>query len=315
MSRKSRPAAPTDSSSAKACLFVGDRIVLGRTASSLPSVAEAEEWIGGQPGSGQPGSGELGCDESRPGFRWFPVGWRASRESAAAGGPPSAQAVAGSVGCGWTPPDGVDAVGLRTALGTLVEPDLSLALTAAHLARWRRTSRHCGVCGAATAPASRHLAMACPVCGHLAFPRVSPAVIVQVTRGPRILLGRSRRHPPGSYSALAGFVDPGESLEDAVRREVREESGVRVGNVRYFGSQPWPFPDSLMVGFTAEADDSVSPAPLDDELEDVAWFRADALPPVPPSYSIARALIDDFAVRHGVDPATVPTWQRRPRRS
>lgn len=316
MSRKSRPAAPTDSPSAKACLFVGDRIVLGRTASSLPSVAEAEEWIGGQPGSGQPGSGEPGCDESRPGFRWFPVGRRASRESAAAGGPPSAQAVAGSVGCGWTPPDGVDAVGLRTALGTLVEPDLSLALTAAHLARWRRTSRHCGVCGAATAPASRHLAMACPVCGHLAFPRVSPAVIVQVTRGPRILLGRSRRHPPGSYSVLAGFVDPGESLEDAVRREVREESGVRVANVRYFGSQPWPFPDSLMVGFTSEAEpDSVSPAPLDDELEDVAWFRADALPPVPPSYSIARALIDDFAVRHGVDPATAPTWQRRPRRS
>lgn len=304
MSGTYRPAASAAPPSAKACLFVGDRLVLGKAATSLPSVGEAEAWIGGEPGRDQP----------RRGVRWFPV-QRASRGSAGAGGAPGPPAVAGVVGSPWTPPDGAVAVGLRTTLGLLAEPDLSLALTAAHLARWRRTSRYCGVCGGATAPASRHRAMACSACGHLAFPRVSPAVIVQVTRGPRILLGRSRRHPPGSYSVLAGFVDPGESLEDAVRREVREESGVRVTNVRYFGSQPWPFPDSLMVAFTAVSEpDGGPPVPGDDELEDVAWFRADALPPVPPAYSIARALIDDFARRHGVDPATAPTWKRRPPR-
>lgn len=137
-------------------------------------------------------------------------------------------------------------------------------------------------------------------------------MIVQVTRGAQILLGRSRRHPHGSYSVLAGFVDPGESLEDTVRREIDEESGIQVRDIRYFGSQPWPFPDSLMVGFTAVYQ-SGTVQNLDDELEDVAWFAADELPPVPPAHSIARALIDDFARRNGVDPATVPTWERRVR--
>ena len=120
----------------------------------------------------------------------------------------------------------------------------------------------------------------------------------------------TRRHPRASYSVLAGFVDPGESLEDAVRREIEEESGIRVTDVRYFGSQPWPFPDSLMVGFTAAYENGTLQN-LDGELEDVGWFTADALPSVPPGYSIARALIDDFARRSGVDPADVPTWRRR----
>ncbi len=289
---------------------MGDRLVLGEGASSLPSVAEADEWVGARPAgedAGRDGDGPA-AREPACGFDWFPVQRRGSRRRAGAERPSEPEAVAGVVASGWKPPAGTTAVGVRAALGALVEPDLSLALTAAHLARWRRTSRHCGVCGAATAPAALHRAMACSACGHLVFPRVSPAVIVQVVRGGRILLGRSHRHPPGSYSVLAGFVDPGESLEDAVRREIAEESGVQVTNVRYFGSQPWPFPDSLMVGFTAEWA-SGSPAPRDDELEDVAWFRAEALPPVPPSYSIARTLIDDFALRHGVDPAAVPTWR------
>lgn len=284
----------------------------------MPSVAEAERWIGDEWRDGRP-------DDGAPGGRleWFPVLGReqcgpsppdGQAESQAesqpvAGEQHEPQAVAGLVGPEWTPPEGVSVFGLRSVLGALGEPDLSLALTAAHLVRWRRTSRFCGACGGPTAPATGHRAMACSACGHLLFPRVSPAVIVQVTRGSRILLGRSRRHPPGSYSVLAGFVEPGESLEDAVRREVREESGVRVANVRYFGSQPWPFPDSLMVGFTAECSGG-SLEPGDDELEEMAWFRADALPPVPPSYSIARSLIDDFVRRHGMDPATVPTWKR-----
>ena len=271
-------------------------------ASSLPSVVQAEEWVGGKPGNGVLGG--------QP--EWFPVQRGKDRGPSPEDGRSKRRTVAGVVESGWRPPSGVATLGLRAVLGVLGEPDLSLALTAAHLARWRRTSRFCGVCGSPTAPTLRHRAMACSACDHLLFPKVSPAVIVQVVEGPRILLGRSKRHPPGSYSVLAGFVDPGESLEDAVRREVREESGVLVTNVRYFGSQPWPFPDSLMVGFTAESAGGVL-QPDEDELEDVAWFRAEALPPVPPAYSIARTLIDDFARRHGVDPATVPTWKRTTR--
>lgn len=266
----------------KACLFAGDRLVLAEGAAELPSLEVAKGWEGGR-------------------AEWFRVG--AGTDTA----------MAAQASGRWKPGPGLAIMGLRAVLPLLPEPSLSLALTAAHLTRWRRTSRHCGACGATTEPSPRHQAMLCPSCGHLAFPKVSPAVIVQVTRGREILLGRSRRHPQGSYSVLAGFVDPGESLEDAVRREIEEESGIHVRDIRYFGSQPWPFPDSLMVGFTAVYDGGVL-RNEDEELEDVAWFPAEALPPVPPSYSIARALIDDFARRSGIDPATVPTW-RRPARS
>ncbi|MDE2874653.1 MAG: NAD(+) diphosphatase [Gemmatimonadota bacterium] len=265
----------------RACLFARNRLALADGAVHLPSLDQARAWNPGR-------------------VDWFRVSRRGQHVRGAA-------AVAGAT---WTPPPGVSTVTLRTVLSLLPEAEAGLALTAAHLARWRRTSRFCGVCGTATVPSRHHQARVCPDCGHLAFPKISPAVIVQVTRGDRILLGRSRRHPQGSYSVLAGFVDPGENLEDAVRREVEEESGIRVRDIRYFGSQPWPFPDSLMVGFTATCDGDGTIVNRDDELEDVAWFTADALPPVPPAYSIARALIDDFARGHGVDPATVPTWQR-----
>ena len=265
----------------KACLFTRDRLVLADGAHRLPSAVEAKRW----------GAGE---------GEWFPF---------RAGGDDE-QGVAALADPRWTPARGVVAIGLRTALSLLPASEIGLALTAAHLVRWRRTSRFCGICGTPAIPSQHHKAMSCPDCGHLAFPKISPAVIVQVTRGDRILLGRSRRHPRGAYSVLAGFVDPGESLEDAVRREVEEESGVRLRDIRYFGSQPWPFPDSLMVGFTAVCDGDGTLLNRDDELEDVAWFTADSLPPVPPKYSIARALIDDFARRRGVDPATVPTWRR-----
>ncbi len=262
----------------RACLFAGDRLVLADGASDLPSLKEAKGWKAGE-------------------REWFRVEVRENI------------AMAAQASGRWKPGPGVASVGLRAVLPLLPEPSLSLALTAAHLSRWRRTCRYCGVCGGVTELSRGHRAMRCPSCGHLAFPKVSPAVIVQVTRGNQILLGRSRRHPHGSYSVLAGFVDPGESLEDAVHREIKEESGIRVRDIRYFGSQPWPFPDSLMVGFTALYD-SGELQRRDDELEDVRWFTADELPAVPPFYSIARALIDDFAKQHGVDPAAVPTWRR-----
>jgi NAD+ diphosphatase len=133
----------------------------------------------------------------------------------------------------------------------------------------------------------------CPACGLTAYPRLTPAVIVRVSRGDELLLAQGVRFPGAFYSVLAGFVEPGESLEDTIHREILEEVGVEVTDLRYFGSQPWPFPHSLMIGFTAEyAGGQLRPAP--DELRDAGWFRWDALPLLPGRLSIARRLIDAF---------------------
>jgi NAD+ diphosphatase len=145
--------------------------------------------------------------------------------------------------------------------------------------------------------------MRCPACGLSSYPRLAPAIIIAVVRrtdnGPRLLLARNHRFPPGRYSVVAGFVEPGESLEECAEREVLEEVGIRIANLRYFGSQPWPFPHSLMVAFTAEyAGGAIT---LDgSEIADAGWFAADALPQLPPRMSIARRLIDWFAAEHGV---------------
>ncbi len=137
----------------------------------------------------------------------------------------------------------------------------------------------------------------CPQCGFLYFPRLAPAIIVLIERGDQLLMARSHRFAPGVYSVLAGFVEPGESLEEAVVREVKEEVGISIKDIRYFGSQPWPFPHSLMVGFTATyagGDISVDPT----ELEDAGWFTVDSIPPLPGKLSIARKLIDRFIEKH-----------------
>ena len=133
----------------------------------------------------------------------------------------------------------------------------------------------------------------CPACGLTTYPRISPAIIVAVTKGDTLLLARGHRHPPGFYSVLAGFVEPGETLEETVRREVREEVSLEVDDIRYFGSQPWPFPDSLMVAFTASyASGEITLEEL--EIADAGWYTAANLPLVPPPISIARSLIDAF---------------------
>jgi NAD+ diphosphatase len=132
------------------------------------------------------------------------------------------------------------------------------------------------------------------------FPRLSPAAIVLVKRGDRILLAHSPGFPLGLYSVLAGFVEPGESIEEAVVREVKEEVGIEVTNVRYFGSQPWPFPNSLMIGFTADYKGG-DLAPEPGEIEEAGWYTADDLPHLPPKISIARAMIDDFVKQQGLD--------------
>jgi NAD+ diphosphatase len=186
---------------------------------------------------------------------------------------------------------------LRRLFGRLDESMLWLAGRAVQLVEWDRTHQYCGRCGTPTLTASHERVKECPNCGHTSYPRLSPAVIVRVTRegknGREILLARGKRFRVPLYSVIAGFVEPGETLETCVRREVGEEVGIEVKNIRYFGSQPWPFPNSLMVAFTADyaGGDIVLE---EEELVDAQWFQADNLPPYPPAMSIANHLIEDF---------------------
>ena len=167
----------------------------------------------------------------------------------------------------------------------------ALAGRAVQLLDWAQQHRYCGRCGTPTTPGADSFARACPQCGLLAYPRISPAVMVLVRKGDRLLLARSPRFKPGTYSALAGFVEPGETLEACVAREVREEVGIEVSNLRYFGSQPWPFPNSLMIAFMADyASGELSPDGV--EIEDAAWFARENLPLLPDPISISRALIE-----------------------
>lgn len=172
----------------------------------------------------------------------------------------------------------------------------TLAGRAVQLVEWDRTTRYCGRCATPTEPAPGERARRCPACGLLAFPRLAPAVITLIERDGEALLARGRAFPVPMYSCIAGFVEPGETLEEAVHREVGEEVGVELGEVRYVSSQPWPFPHSLMVGFEAtwESGDIVID---DDEIVDAAWFPPDDLPMIPPGMSIARTLIDAWVAR------------------
>ena len=218
-----------------------------------------------------------------------------------------ARCVAVGVGAADAPvPPGCEWMPLRASFRVLSADEFRMAGRASEIVEWERAHRFCGRCGGRTEACGEPLARRCVECGSLHFPRLSPAVLVSVTRGDRILLARSAHFPPGMFSTLAGFVDPGESLEETVVREVREEVGIEVANVRYFGSQPWPFPSSLMVAFTAEhASGELTPDPA--EIEEAAWYAADEIPTVPPPISLARALIDHFVRAHGGDPDALRT--------
>ena len=191
-------------------------------------------------------------------------------------------------------PETFELKGVRSLFGHLEEPLIGVAGLANQLVLWDRNHRFCGRCALPTEDKADERAKACPECGLVNYPRLSPAVIVAVVRDDRLLLAHSQRFPGKFYSVLAGFVEPGETLEECIQREIQEEVGIEVKNIRYFGSQPWPFPDSLMIAFTAEyagGEITVDPS----EIADAGWFSADSLPSIPPKISIARQLIDWFA--------------------
>jgi NAD+ diphosphatase len=205
------------------------------------------------------------------------------------------------LGDGEAAPEGTDPIALRQLFGALPDDDFGVAGRALGLTAWDRDHRFCGRCGAATERSRTERVRTCSRCGHGAYPRLSPAIIALVERDGRALLARNARFPVPFFSTLAGFVEVGESLEAAVAREIHEEAGIAITDIRYFGSQPWPFTGSLMIGFTARwAGGEIVAEPS--EIADADWFRPDELPRIPPKLSIARELIDDFVRRHGGAP-------------
>jgi NAD+ diphosphatase len=196
-----------------------------------------------------------------------------------------------------TAPTGTEPRPLRQLYGALADVEFAIAGRALGLLAWDRDHRHCGRCGSPTERSQTERARTCTGCGFVAYPRLSPAIIALVERDGRALLARNARTQMPFFSTLAGFVEVGESLEEAVAREILEEAGIAITDIRYFGSQPWPFTNSLMVGFTARwASGDLHEEPS--EIRDAAWFAPGELPPIPPKLSIARELIDDFVRRH-----------------
>ncbi|MDB5057133.1 MAG: diphosphatase [Chloroflexi bacterium] len=190
-------------------------------------------------------------------------------------------------------PDNTSLEGLRGLFGRLDEDLFGVAGRALQIVTWDRTHQFCGRCGSPTELVPGERARKCPVCGLTAYPRISPAVIMQVTKGDQILLARGLNFAEGMYSTPAGFVEPGETLEEAVAREIEEETGVIVDNIRYFGSQPWPYPHQMMIGFTASwAAGEIQIDP--NEIADAQWFNRRSMPHIPPRMSISRRLIDDY---------------------
>ena len=190
-------------------------------------------------------------------------------------------------------PETMRFMNLRALFGKVDKDFFSLAGRAIQIIQWNRDHKYCGRCGTAMLIRQTELAKKCPACSFISFPRLSPAVIMSIIRGKEILLARSPHFPKGMYSTLAGFVEPGETLEETVIREIREEVSVEISDITYISSQPWPFPHSLMLGFTtryAGGDLQID----NNEIEDAQWFSIDNLPVLPTPISIARHLIELF---------------------
>ena len=195
----------------------------------------------------------------------------------------------------FNPPDGLAITESRLVF---IHPDPDIACAVARcrtFVNWRNAHRFCGACGKPTAFADSDLAIVCPACGAMYYPQLAPAVITMITRnnGREVLLAHNKRFSTPSFSLIAGFVEAGESLEQAVAREIFEETGLTVQNIKYIRSQPWPFPNSLMLGFQAEYASGTA-FPQDGELDQMGWFSRDNLPDLPNKGSIARRILDDF---------------------
>ncbi len=204
------------------------------------------------------------------------------------GGPTAelfAPGVEAPAGWAWTP--------VRSFIASLPEAEWAGAAKALAYLNWRASTRFCGRCGSPNGDKGDEIARLCPACGALAFPRISPAVLAVVRKGDRLLLARNAMNKTGMWSILAGFVEPGETFEGCVAREVMEEVRVTVAPGNYLGSQPWPFPDQLMVGFAAEwVSGELSPDGV--EIAEAGWFGPDDHPPLPGPGSLSRRLIDAF---------------------
>lgn len=198
-------------------------------------------------------------------------------------------------------PAGLHGQSMRAYLARADDTHFACASRAYQLVRWNREHRHCGSCGTATVQRGNERARECPACQLAVYPRITPAIMALVVRGREILLARSTRFPTGMFSALAGFVEAGESLEDTLQREVREEVGVEVANMRYFGSQSWPFPNSLMLAFACDYAGGELVA-QEAEIAEAGWFDVAALPMIPPSFSIAGRLIRHVVAEAGAAP-------------
>jgi NAD+ diphosphatase len=191
-------------------------------------------------------------------------------------------------------PEGMSFMELRSLYNILDEDIFALAGKAVQIVNWDHTHQYCSSCGFQVSQLPDERAKKCPECGSISYPRISPAILVSVLKDNKILLVHARAFKGNMYSIIAGFVEPGETLEECVKREVMEEVGLQVKNIKYFGSQHWPFPHSLMIGFTAEYEcGEISVDGI--EISEADWFDADNLPEIPPpKLSISRDIIDSF---------------------
>lgn len=192
---------------------------------------------------------------------------------------------------------GLEFLGLRQLYEQIDSSMLQAAFRAVQIVAWDETHRFCGACGEPTIKKADEHAKVCPECGHISYPRLSPAVIVAVTKGDKLLLASNKNFTSGLYSVLAGFVEAGETLEECVKREIREEAGIEVKNIKYFGSQSWPFPNSYMLAFTAEHE-SGDIQIGENEIADAKWFSVEEIPKIPGSLSISRKLINWFIEKY-----------------
>ncbi len=197
---------------------------------------------------------------------------------------------------GWTPPEGSGFAFQPVAVFRRLprEQDSFWLITAYHLVVWARRNRFCGACGQPLAPLASERALGCQGCGQVAYPTVSPAVSVAITQGDRLLMARNARGAFHHFSLIAGYVEPGESLEDTVHREVMEEVGLRVKNLRYVGSQPWGLSQSLMVGFHAELEGGDEITLQESELAEARWFHRSEIAPNPNPLSLSFTMIESF---------------------